>query len=146
MGKKHLIAAVFTLILLFGCVHLGIGTKEKLSLNEVLEMYKLLDEVKYPRQYEFGVFDCSNATALLYDYFSKKGLKCEIMVGWQPPWHWHSWLIVKKNGKEFWIESTTKQIRYPCCYENYILKFSFRSLKFLRFFSKVIFMPGEWNY
>jgi len=146
MKKLRLIAAIFALILLAGCVHLGTGVKEKLTADEVLEMYKLLDEAEYPREYEFGVFDCSNASALLYDYFTRKGFRCEVMVGWQPTWDWHSWLIVVKNGKEFWIESTTKQIRNPCCYEDYVLKFRFRSLKFLRFFSKFLFMPNEWDY
>ncbi len=101
MAKRRLIAFIFALVLLTSCVYLGILPKERLYLKEILNIYKLLDEVKYPQEYEFGVFDCSNATALLYDYFTKKGFKCEIMVGWQPPWQWHSWLIIKKTARNF---------------------------------------------
>lgn len=146
MRKIFIATLIGFLLFVSGCVYFGLGIKESISLNDFLEIQKLLNEVEYPQEYEFGVFDCSNATALLYDYFTKKGFKCEIMIGWQPPWSWHTWLIVKKNGKEFWIESTSKSIKYPCCYEEYLVKFRSRSLKFLQFFSGIIFMPNEWDY
>jgi len=141
-----LIPAIFILL---SCVHLpAISGNEKPDAEATAELNKILEEVSYPRDYELGVFDCSNQSAFLYDYLALKEYNCKIMIGWKLWWRWHSWLIAEKDGKEFWIEPTRKEIVCAHYYEWYFTAYR-GSLQGIRKIAKIfnIISPSkEWEY
>ena len=142
-------SAVLMVIMLMavGCVHLPIiiNEEENPDSEAVAELTKLLDGISYPGEYKFGFFDCSNESALLYDYLSQKGYKCKIMVGWKPLWRWHSWLIAEKNGKKFWIESTKKEIVCTHSFAEYLIVYA-GSLEIIKKISIITGSSREWKY
>ena len=79
---------------------------------------------------------------------TKKGYQCEIVVG-IPYYFWrlagwareiHVWLIVKKEGKKFWVEATLKEIVGEDYYQNrgYFIQISLGSLKNAKRISKIL--------
>lgn len=145
---------ILLLLFNFACAHLTFNftasgaenpdTPAAQKLSEILN-----DEIFYPREYERGVFDCSNESALLHDFLEKKGYDCEIVSGLKlekDDIDLHAWLIARKDGKIFLIEATTKRIVSCHYYKNYLILLRCRSLKFLKFLSSIIGLNSDWAY
>ena len=134
-------------LMIVGCVHLPIiiNEEEKPSIHAIAELTLFLEEVSRSWEYEKYIFDCSNMSAFLYDYLSKKGYKCKIMMGWKPLWRWHVWLVAEKDGKNFWIESVYKEIACIHSFGGYLVLYS-GSLKKVKKFFEIINFSHEWKY
>lgn len=164
---KWLVFVSAVLFLIFwgsaaGCVHLVIKPDLSLKLEEVPdqkaieELNLLLDAVVYPRQYEMNVFDCSNMTACMCDFLTAKNYRCVIVLGTNSLWRLlfgdelgrgHVWIIAEKNGKKFWVESTTRATAASFSYGEYFWQLHFNSLKELKKFWERWHLPkGEWDY
>ncbi|MDP3051910.1 MAG: hypothetical protein Q8N42_00185 [bacterium] len=142
---------LFFLVGLFlsGCAHSPLKPDEKPTPEMTTSLQELLDNASYGgRTYEMGIFDCSNESALLYDYLTEKGYQCEIVVG-IPYYFWrlagwvcdiHVWLIVKKDGKKFWVDPTFKEVVCEDFYQNegYFVQITLGSLKNAKKISKIL--------
>jgi hypothetical protein len=153
MRKYRVILAIFTFFLVAGCVHLAVKADEKPDIDETSKLQNFLDEISYQGHWEYylGTFDCSNMTALLYDFLTEKGYKCKIIFGINPSslfvaYGWHVWLIAEKNGKKFWIEPIWKSIVSPDNFKNYTIKICLGSLKRAKRLSRIIGLSHEWDY
>ena len=130
-----------------GCVYMNTRKGEKPTVKMKAELQTLLNSVSYsPHSNERSVFDCSNKTAYLYDFLTRRGYNCTIMTGANSANEWHAWLIAEKKGKKFWIESTLKLIVWPGYFQEYTLRFSFRSLKEVKRLAAIIGFGGDWDY
>ena len=134
-------------LMIVGCVHLPIiiNEEEKPSIHAIAELTLLLEEVSRSWEYEKYIFDCSNMSAFLYDYLSKKGYKCKIMMGWKPLWRWHVWLVAEKDGKKFWIESIGRKVACTHNFEWYFVFYS-GSLETIKEIFNSIGFSYEWKY
>lgn len=151
--KRLFLTALVCFLFLTIYVHLEKRSEEKPDAEKpdaaaILELQKLLDSISY-RSWEFqeDVFDCSNESAFLYDFLTGHDYKCEIVMGF----NWrilpgHSWVIAKKGGKKFWIESTKKKIVPLASFGTYIIRLHFSSLGKLQDFYNRIGFPHEWDY
>ncbi|MCW3976804.1 MAG: hypothetical protein NWE77_02605 [Candidatus Bathyarchaeota archaeon] len=71
-----------------------------------------LEGLKWSRQYDLGLFDCTEMTAYLERYLENNGWHAQIVVGDTPfgPGR-HAWLLVETSeGSYMPVESTTIQI------------------------------------
>jgi hypothetical protein len=129
------------------------------SEDTAWELYKILSDVDFSgRKYEKYNFDCTNMSAYLFDYLREKGYECTIIVGFRNFFDIfktfsdegrHAWIIAEKNGNFFVVESTSLEIKKPddlSCYEEYRIRFYFKSLFFLRFITSLAGKPDEWAY
>lgn len=153
MKKMSLIGAIFALFLITACVHLALKPDEKANVDESQKLQNILDEISYRGcwEYQLGVFDCSNQTALLYNLLTMDGYKCEIIFGINfssifTSSGWHVWLIAEKTGKRFWVESVTKQIVSPDAFKHYIIQIRLGSLKQAKRLSRIIGLSHQWDY
>jgi hypothetical protein len=152
---------------LTGCVYLKHDARDfdfheyKAQYKEdaVRELEDVLSGVNFDgRSYERGFFDCSNMSAYLFDYLQTKGYECAIVVGVRKFFDifkvfsdegGHSWIIVEKNGCVFFVESTRLGVISPdnlIFYSEYIFRFYFKSLRFLKFITTLVGNPREWEY
>jgi len=136
------------LFFLCSCASLKTKKENWPSIEEILELENILNKVDYGRKYKENVFDCSNQTAFLYDFLTKKGYKCKIMFGSTllAGDKNHVWLVVEKNRKIFFVESTLKKIIHPYYLKIYILRIEFDSLEEAK--GSILFLgtSNEWKY
>jgi hypothetical protein len=82
-----------------------------------------LEGLKWSRQYELGLFDCTEMAAYLERYLENHGWHAQIVVGDTPFGSGrHAWLLVETSeGKYMPVESTTIQIVWWSApsYDNY---------------------------
>lgn len=150
---RALINIFLLFIFLSGCVHSAIKSAEIPDIDEYLRLQNILDGISYRGcwEYQLGVFDCSNQTALLHDFLTAKGYECNIVLGINPSLlfygrGWHVWLIAEKNGKKFWIESVIKKIVSFDDFEHYTVKINLGSLKRAKKLSRLIRLSYNWDY
>ncbi len=153
MKKMSLIGAIFVLFLIAACVYSALKPDEKTDINEYQKLQSILDKISYRGcwDYQLGVFDCSNQTAFLYNFLTAEKYKCKIIFGISlssifTASGWHVWLIAEKNGKKFWVESTTKQIVFPDAFKYYDVKICLGSLKQAKKLSRLIGLSNQWDY
>lgn len=155
---KKTFAFLFLSILMFvfwGCATLYVAKNRSPSEEETKNLQAILDTISFEEQQEyFLVFDCSNKSAYVFDFLNQMGYECSIIVGCRSPIFfnidgsssWHAWVEAKKNNKIFYVESTTKKVVDPGCFDQHIWKFRFSSLNILRKLAKLGGLKDEWEY
>ena len=122
------------------------------SLKMVNELTELVAKAPYKMgDYEWGVFDCSNESALIHDFLTAHGYHCTIVIGVRFEWEWfsvvlHAWIIAEKNGKKMWVNASGKDVVYQGYYEDYFVLAHFKSLLKLQILATLFFLPHEWEY
>ncbi len=164
MNLAKFLNTLLVFSLLFACSYLPLVKKDELksSPEEIpdaemtQELNELLAGVSYPRKYEIDFFDCSNETAYMYDFLTGRRYECEIILGSESirrlifggeRGRGHAWIIAKKHGKKFWVESTAKVVYMTLWYDDYFWKLRFYSLDEVKRFWQFWHLPdGEWDY
>lgn len=155
MKRLFLSAVICILFLSGGCAGINLNVKDtEKRAEEKMKLIKILDEISYPRSFEENVFDCSNQTALLYDFLTQKGYKCTIIAGWTFLSFFgfttdgaHAWLAAEKNGEKFWVSPIGKTVVPFESYQKYWIRLYFYSLKEAKEHSKIMGWGfKEWEY
>ncbi len=155
---KRLILSLIIFTFVFACItyfwrlNSPVKDKEMPTYKMVQEMDALLNRAPYnPDDYKSGVFDCSNEVALVYDFLESKGYHCTIVIGAWFERKWfpvilHSWIIVEREGKKIWVETSRKEVVYQEYFESCFVLAHFKSLLILRILATLCFLPNEWKY
>ncbi|MCF7835984.1 MAG: hypothetical protein K9M15_02590 [Candidatus Marinimicrobia bacterium] len=146
MGK--VVSLLLCIFFLVCCSSLEIKKENYPSDQERKELEYILKHLDYGRPYKEGVFDCSNQSALLYDFLSARDYKCKIIVGFEQLIGGvrHAWVVAEKNGKIFIIEPVYKCLVTTNRYKGYTLQIEFDSLENLRSFCSFFGFENEWKY
>ena len=145
-------AFVFADIAYFWRLNSPVKDEELPTYKMVTELTELLEDAPYEiSDYRIGVFDCSNESALLYDFLTARGYHSTVVIGVWFEWKWfpvilHSWIIVEKKGKKIWVEASRKEVVYQGYFRDYFVLAHFKSLLMLRILTMLFFFPNEWNY
>lgn len=151
--KRLLLVSLLVILVASGCSHLFFNNSNGPTPEARQELQALLNSVSFePYANKKSIFDCSNATAVLFDFLSSHGYQSKIMTGMgleiskNSIFVFHAWLIVEKNGVKFWIESWNKEIVPPAYFNKYFLRLSFNSIEDAKEWSDFLGIGDEWNY
>jgi hypothetical protein len=157
--KKLLLFSIFIvcILALFSSCSLTrqIVEKNEASDEEKQDLTMFLNTLRYPKEIETDVFDCSNAAAFLHDKLIEKGYKVSIVLGVKSIFDifskkGHAWLIVDKGGKKFAVEPAIsyakKKVVGKWFYDDFWLQVKFDSLDELKAICKVFGCLDEWEY
>lgn len=153
MKKSIILTLLLALIAMFlSCATLRVSKDQRPSEKEAKELQAILDTISYGKKFEMDVFDCSNMSAYVFDFLTKKDYKCSIINGYDSRFsifkrgNWHGWVEARKNGKIFYVETTAKKVVKSEFYDYFHLKFRFDSLEQLRKLTKIFGREKEWEY
>jgi len=145
-------ALVFAGIAYFWRLNSPVKDEELPTYKMVQKLDALLNRAPYnPDDYKSGIFDCSNESALLYDFLTAHGYNCTAVIGVKFDRKlfsvvFHAWVIAEKEGKKMRVDASMKEVMYQKYFKNYFVLAHFKSLLMLQILATLCFFPNEWNY